>query len=70
MLVARDGTMLKLKTSWWLALAAASKRAAHTPFLLALLRARPTLDGVPPEAVWTACLAAEADDLICHLHVT
>ena len=45
----RDGSMYKLKSSWWLALSGATKegRSATTALLLAILRRRPTLDGVP-----------------------
>ena len=61
-LVAADGMMFKLKSTWWLALSSASKRASHVPFLVSLLQARPTLAAVPAEAVWAACLASGRDD--------
>ena len=64
-LTSRNGEqhLVKLKSCWWLSLAAAAKQAG-TPFLLALLQKRPSLQAAPPEAVWSAMLDDKADDLI------
>lgn len=62
----RDGSMYKLKSSWWLALSGATKegRSATTALLLAILRRRPTLDGVPSAAIWSAALCESRDDTV------
>ncbi|KAK3259837.1 hypothetical protein CYMTET_31191 [Cymbomonas tetramitiformis] len=59
-------TMYKLKSSWWLATAAAAKQSGvrRQHFLPTLLRMRPTLDGAPLEALWSACLDPGADDIL------
>ena len=57
-------TELQMKSSWWLALAAASKQAGMRPLLLSLLRKRPTLVAVPSVPVWDACLHPDAEDLV------
>ena len=55
--------MVKMKSNWWLSMAAASKQAGP-PFLLTLLRLRPSLAHVPPEALWSVALHDKRDDLL------
>ena len=55
--------MYKMKSSWWLSMAAASKQAG-SPFLLSLVKLRPSLAHVPPEALWSVALHDKRDDLL------
>ena len=59
----RNGTqrMFKVKSLWWLAMAAASKTAG--PALASILRQRPSLSALPARAVVAACLSPAADDI-------
>eukprot|EP00306_Pavlova_sp_CCMP459_P012950 CAMPEP_0185188564 /NCGR_PEP_ID=MMETSP1140-20130426/5483_1 /TAXON_ID=298111 /ORGANISM="Pavlova sp., Strain CCMP459" /LENGTH=691 /DNA_ID=CAMNT_0027755073 /DNA_START=369 /DNA_END=2441 /DNA_ORIENTATION=- len=57
-------TLVKMKTAWWLSMCDASKRSRGRPVLPSLLRVRPTLSAVPPEAIFAACLHASSDDVL------
>eukprot|EP01065_Artemidia_motanka_P042951 TRINITY_DN5854_c0_g1_i2.p1 TRINITY_DN5854_c0_g1~~TRINITY_DN5854_c0_g1_i2.p1 ORF type:complete len:1237 (+),score=389.23 TRINITY_DN5854_c0_g1_i2:534-3713(+) len=56
-LTSPDGWMMKLKSVWYLSLVGGKG-------LVDVLRARPSLDGVPAPVVWRAILSEVADDVL------
>eukprot|EP00750_Incisomonas_marina_P017637 INCI230.1.p1 GENE.INCI230.1~~INCI230.1.p1 ORF type:complete len:2272 (-),score=342.75 INCI230.1:39-6854(-) len=60
----RDDFFCKIKSHWYVSVAAASLRGngSATATLLSLLSARPSLDGVPQRLMWGVAMAATCGD--------